>query len=301
VNCPGDGVVIGASGITFDLGGHLLDGTNAGRGVDNRAGHDDLTITGGTITDFFFAVDMLRAQSGTITRLNTPETINLSDSPDALIKRNTIGFVNVQGNSDRVVIARNDITGRIFVQGGFLPDPPPCCPDIPTGSPEDVVIDRNTITSSLQGIIADSAPRAIVTRNEVTISNPGEFAIGIAVAITSTSHPTLIERNTVSGSTIGIRLARANGTVVSKNRVVENVGDGVQTTNSTNVVIDGNRADRNGDDGIDVDSAPALISHNSANFNGDLGIEAVPGVTDGGGNKAHGNGNPAQYINVSCK
>jgi hypothetical protein len=27
----------------------------------------------------------------------------------------------------------------------------------------------------------------------------------------------------------------------------------------------------------------------------------VPGVTDGGGNKARGNGNPAQCLNVTCK
>ena len=31
-----------------------------------------------------------------------------------------------------------------------------------------------------------------------------------------------------------------------------------------------------------------------------LGIEAVAGVTDGGGNKAAGNGNPLQCTNVRC-
>jgi hypothetical protein len=35
--------------------------------------------------------------------------------------------------------------------------------------------------------------------------------------------------------------------------------------------------------------------------NADLGIEAVVGVTDGGGNRASGNGNPTrQCLNVSC-
>ncbi len=43
------------------------------------------------------------------------------------------------------------------------------------------------------------------------------------------------------------------------------------------------------------------IARNKANNNADLGIEAVPGVTDGGGNKASGNGNPAQCVNVQCK
>jgi hypothetical protein len=34
--------------------------------------------------------------------------------------------------------------------------------------------------------------------------------------------------------------------------------------------------------------------------NTDLGIEAVPGVIDGGGNIAHHNGDPRQCINISC-
>jgi hypothetical protein len=36
------------------------------------------------------------------------------------------------------------------------------------------------------------------------------------------------------------------------------------------------------------------------NHNGDLGIEAAPGA-DGGGNKASGNGNPLQCVNVVCR
>jgi hypothetical protein len=35
--------------------------------------------------------------------------------------------------------------------------------------------------------------------------------------------------------------------------------------------------------------------------NADLGIEAVPGVTDGGGNRATGNGNPLQCVSITCR
>jgi hypothetical protein len=38
----------------------------------------------------------------------------------------------------------------------------------------------------------------------------------------------------------------------------------------------------------------------SFDVHGDLGIEAVAGVTDGGGNKVSGNGNPLQCTNVFC-
>jgi hypothetical protein len=40
--------------------------------------------------------------------------------------------------------------------------------------------------------------------------------------------------------------------------------------------------------------------NNRADDNGDFGIDAVAGVTDGGGNTASGNGNALQCRNVFC-
>jgi len=68
--------------------------------------------------------------------------------------------------------------------------------------------------------------------------------------------------------------------------------------------VDGNRTGRNGDDGIDVepfDFGSVTLGSNRAFFNSDLGIEAAPGTTDGGGNKARHNGNPGQCVGVSCR
>jgi hypothetical protein len=70
----------------------------------------------------------------------------------------------------------------------------------------------------------------------------------------------------------------------------------VRTDNSvTDNVVTGSQ-----DDGIDVDAPGVRIANNTANDNGDLGIEAVPGVIDGGGNRAATNGNPAQCTYVTC-
>ena len=57
---------------------------------------------------------------------------------------------------------------------------------------------------------------------------------------------------------------------------------------------------RAGDDGIDVESASTTIAGNLAVRNHDLGIEAVAGVTDGGGNKAFANGDSRQCTHVTC-
>ena len=86
-------------------------------------------------------------------------------------------------------------------------------------------------------------------------------------------------------------------------RVTDSGADGIRLEQPSpgRTLVERNTATRNGDDGIDSDVASATITRNTANFNADLGIEAVAGVTDGGGNKARGNGNPAQCLDVSCR
>lgn len=43
------------------------------------------------------------------------------------------------------------------------------------------------------------------------------------------------------------------------------------------------------------------LTRNRAVRNAELGIKAVAAVIDGGGNKAHGNGDPLQRTNVDCR
>ena len=62
-----------------------------------------------------------------------------------------------------------------------------------------------------------------------------------------------------------------------------------------------NTTDKNGDDGIDVETPTTTLTANAATYNGDLGIEGVEGIIDGGGNRAFGNGNPLQCLNVACR
>ena len=78
--------------------------------------------------------------------------------------------------------------------------------------------------------------------------------------------------------------------------------DGISVdVTAAGTLLDGNLTFGAGDDGIDVDSPTTTLRRNTANRNHDLGIEAVPGVTDGGGNMASGNGNPLQCTNIFCR
>ena len=299
VDCPGDGVVIGASGVTLDLAGRTIDGTGAPGpvGVNNRAGHDGVTVTHGTIREFRTSVDLRKQQGGEVSHLVAAGHIGLSDSSDIRIERNVAGGgIGVMLESDRVLIARNEIDGGVILAGV-----PPSV--FGGGFPDDAIIDRNTVRPNMALF---QAPNATVTRNRVLGSPKYDIA---GIFIRGSQGSALVDRNEVSGAIIGISLFMTRATV-TRNLVVDNATDGIWAATNARALIDRNRSERNGDDGIDVDVIPSLpplpgteptLSRNFANFNGDLGIEAVPGVIDGGGNKARGNGNPAQCVNVSCR
>src|ERR671914_1854591 len=55
IDCPGHGLIVGASDITIDLDGHVIDGTGLDAGVLNN-GFDSVTVTGGHIHQFDYGV-----------------------------------------------------------------------------------------------------------------------------------------------------------------------------------------------------------------------------------------------------
>jgi parallel beta-helix repeat protein len=110
------------------------------------------------------------------------------------------------------------------------------------------------------------------------------------------------EENSVAGNPeAGILLDHGNGNEFSHNRFSNN-GDGIVVSGDANTVA-GNwlsgPSECPEECGFDVDNAATTVTRNLAFRNGDLGIEAVAGVTDGGGNHAS-NGNLAQCTNVVC-
>src|SRR5262245_38599980 len=58
LNCPGDGLAIGAPKITLDLNGHSITGTGNGSGVSNGDGHAKVTIKNGSISGFELGVHL---------------------------------------------------------------------------------------------------------------------------------------------------------------------------------------------------------------------------------------------------
>jgi parallel beta-helix repeat protein len=93
--------------------------------------------------------------------------------------------------------------------------------------------------------------------------------------------------------------------LLEKNVVTDNLFQGIIGYASSGIVLSHNVALRNGTIGIHQPdhgppNGPVTFTHNIAHANGTLGIDAQPSAI-GGHNRASGNGDPRQCVNVVCK
>jgi hypothetical protein len=116
----------------------------------------------------------------------------------------------------------------------------------------------------------------------------------------------IVSRNAVVGNTDGY-IVSGEGARVERNVFEGNAFEGLFVADP-DAVVDRNVATGNSYEpseralgGIVVRSAGTVVSRNTANANADYGIYAVPGVVDGGGNRARDNGNRFQCLNVACR
>jgi parallel beta-helix repeat protein len=336
VNCPNNGIVIGADDITLDLNGHTIDGDGkpfgcvvtaiCDVGIANADGHVGVRIEGGSVKEFEFGVLCDGAADNRLSDLaassNFFSGISLFDSTDSRVVKSSADHNGLTTESNgiqlfgsrHVRIERNSVSGNgdngIFVGesdhnliannrsfGNFAAL-------VVNGNGN--VVSRNVTRNAGDIIVVGN--RNVITQNHVADSLGCPDGCGIGISLEG-GHDNLIAHNFVNhASFAGIRVAAfepdtppAVDNVVRRNHV-RRAHDGflVQST-ASDTLLEGNHAVRSEDDGIDVNSRTTTITGNHAVHNGDFGIEAVVGVIDGGGNKARGNGNPAQCLNVVCK
>ncbi|WP_171057964.1 right-handed parallel beta-helix repeat-containing protein [Modestobacter altitudinis] len=168
-------------------------------------------------------------------------------------------------------------------------------------------VEENELRRVGDGIIVGVASDTLVRRNVVDAVGGGErggFGIILDGSVRST-----VARNAVhaTGNGPAIYVAHLDAASaprdnhVTHNHATSQHADGILVDpDATGTALSGNVAVNSGDDGIDVDAPGTTLTGNLAAHNHDLGIEAVAGVVDGGGNRAGGNGNPAQCTNISC-
>lgn len=325
LNCPGNGLFINASNVTLDLGGHTITGpapSGAGfRGVNVGQNRTGVTVRNGAILGFDQGVDV---QSGAH---NTALTGLLLDGNATGIR------INTGANSNRVtantIVNTTQFSGIQMGGNGHLVEDNTFNNGNGAGvflSGNDDVVQNNRFNDMGQNAVSIGAfpsnPGPFFNNRVIGNQVNGSGRVGNATSmVVSNGSGTRFEGNTINGRrlTPGIFVLNSAGTVVSGNTLVNNSSTGVlvrgtstgtqvignqshQNTFSgitiengpTSTLVADNSVSGNGGNGIDVRSASTTIARNTATYNANLGIFAVAGVTDGGGNRAFGNGNPAQ-------
>jgi parallel beta-helix repeat protein len=240
-----------------------------------------------------------------------PLGLHVEDSTDNSIRRNGFsrndGSIFIQGD-------RNQVRRNRCVRNG-------ACIFVGPGNRN--VIARNRVSRGVGGVLIEKGRGNVVARNVVVQTSRAGITLGIQNPSIGGSN-NVVRRNRVRGSGDGLKIhEKDDHSVVKRNLVIGAKDDcivsrGKHTVLKRNVVRgageDGvlvksiakrtllrrNRSFGARDDGIDVGSPRTKLRRNLAARNGDLGIEAVRGVTDGGHNRAHGNGDPRQCTHVVC-
>ena len=339
IDCPSNGIVIGADNVTLDLNGHLIDG-DAGEFAECppdepcdlgvfSSGHNGVTIKGGTVREFTFGVILDTAENARLSRLTLNDNL-WSGLLIAGASHSTVEGLSVSRNglttdqagidvfdSHDLLIERNSVVGNGDI--GFY-----------IIGLEDSLIDKNSAARNPEAGILMEGSRNKLTRNRsseggdaIIVSGDGNIVTANQLSSTGCDgecgYGVSLEGgtgNVIEGNVMthfhqaGIRVASfeseggppTTGNTVRGNLVRDSDLDGVIVeATATDTVVERNVVIDSGDDGIDIDNPRTTLTRNIALHNGDLGIEAVPGITDGGGNKAHANGNRAQCTNVACK
>jgi parallel beta-helix repeat protein len=336
VNCPNHGIVIGADGITLDLNGHLVDGDGTPAadcnprkepcdfGVFND-GHDGVTVMHGSVREFavgvlfgsaagkirdnrVLGVSSNRNQFAGLGIFSSLRSLVRNSSGDGSLDREGSGMqlgdshhVRILNNSFRhnahtgIVTfesSRNVIKENLFLRNGDEA--------ILMEGGERFRVTRNRFARNGAGITLGPGSRNVITRNRVSRGRDG-------IRIEK-GRDNLVAHNVVVAARTGIRLGihepfiGGAHNVVRENLVRDSRVDAfVVLKKDTNSLLVGNIAKGAGDDGFDVESRTMTLTSNRAVRNADLGIEAVFGVTDGGGNIARHNGDPRQCTHISCQ
>ena len=257
--------------------------------------------------------------------------IGVCCSPNNVIEDNVVadnsetGIAIYFGNHSHNVVRHNSVSGSedgIFI--GFA-----------DGSQENVVVDNHSYNNTNGAITLEDATGNQIAGNRLDHSAFGVLAFGDANAIARNQVTDIANcPDPASPCGVGIGIAEGDGNVVQGNTVARALVDGIavvafdpgSTTAGTvvraNLVRAAGRDDYSvgalgegtvtgtllsddlalgaADDGFDIGLPGTTLTRDRAFHNGDLGIEAVAGTLDGGGNKAHGNGNPVQCTGVPC-
>jgi large repetitive protein len=331
-NCQNNGIIIGADDVRLDLNGHTIAGDGSPDSTCDQStefcdfgvvveGHSGVVIKNGSIRRFAGGVVMVTVHASRVVDIRSSRNrffgFVVADSGHVVIRRcagNRSSHREGEGiglfGSRHIRVLHSSFRHNAHV--GIKP----------IGSTDSLIkgntvvdsgdeallmeggagfrIRHNRIRRNGAGITLGPGNDNVITRNRVSGGRDGirvEDGHGNLVA------HNLVTRTRVAGIRLGITHPNIGGShnIIRRNRIRHSHKDGVVVTaDDRHSRLTRNRVRGAGDDGFDIASRSATLTSNRALNNTDLGIEAVPGVNDGGGNVAFGNGDPRQCTNIAC-
>jgi parallel beta-helix repeat protein len=277
--CAGDGLVIGASGITVDLNGNTIQGTGLGTGIQNN-GHDDVTIRNGALLNFDHGLVLnpgteRNSVTGLTLSRNEWSAIQLNAASGNHLTQNKIselgdvGLRFANGSSD------NAIKGNV----------------VGTGAGDSFVVElgshRNWFEGNVVQTSAGQALRVHDASNTMVLAN--EFAGSSDMSVTMTAAPgSVVQANRIGGGgDAGVLLTGGTASVVRFNAFGQSSDAGVILEGMSNSLVKGNSLASAGDAAIVLrgGSTDVRVIDNTASHASDAGIF----ISDGGANTVRGN------------
>ncbi len=332
VNCPNNGIVIGADNVTLDLNYHTVDSDGSpAAGCDPNTefcdigvlneGHDGVTVVHGSVRQFDLGVVVGDARHNRLLDTSASRSrfsgMLIFDSARSVVQSSSIARNGV--HTDQAGISMFD-SRRIGIIHNSIRD-----------NGDIGLYDEGLNRSRLIGNTFSRNPEAgalvngdgnLVAHNRLRRNGDGVgiggndnvlrrnvvvHSLGLGLQVGAGKRNLFAHNLVRSARGPGIDIASygpVSGTIVRRNHVRDAGEDGLivrpvrKSLKRTRVRR--NQVFHSGDDGIDVGSASTTLTGNRADRNADLGIAAARGVTDGGGNKASGNGDRRQCVNVAC-
>ena len=311
VNCPNNGIVIGADGVTLDLNGHTIDGDGELQedcpegafcdvGIDNTAGHKGVTIKRGAIRDFDVGIFVLGASANRIQRVSSADNssfgVIVGDSSESRIDHcgsvgdGVSGILMFDSRDNR--IDHNSVTDA----HGYA---------IPVFGSSRNRVEKNALDGNDHGILLDSSNDNDVKGNRISHSGGSSIDLGAASdnrvknnvlsrqrrrsdPLRSARQPDQRQLSDGDGffgfpdtGGFGVILDGADDNLVQRNAVTGGRGPAILVTSlesqgtADRNVVSHNVANSKLSDGIlvDGDATATLLEGNTADRNGDDGID----------------------------
>ena len=254
LNCPNvPGILVGADGITIDLGGHTLTGnrTAGNHGIDNSAGFDNVTVKNGTVTKF---------DRGAI-----------GDAADGMhvehvvASGNLIYGIDIGGAGSRV--SSSQASGNAF---------------------SGISITGNSARVSSSQVSGNASDGIFIegTTSRVTASHAsGNGSNGIVIV----GNSAVVSSSQASGNDVRGIVLSGTSALVSSSRASGNASDGILINFGTSARVSSSQALGNGSNGIVIEGGSARVSSSKALGNGSTGIVIEGGSARVRSSRASGN------------